>query len=130
MIGNRGKDTRPERLVRSLLHLMGLRFRKHSRPLPHLRCQADVVFPREQVAVFVDGCFWHGCPQHGRLPRSNSVYWAEKLERNLRRDRRNSAVLAEAGWLVLRFWEHEPIEEVAVNIREQVLRRRAAKVRR
>ncbi len=125
MIGNRGKDTRPEQRVRSSLHGMGLRFRKHARPLAHLRCHADVVFPREQVAVFVDGCFWHGCPQHGRVPQSNSGYWAEKLERNLERDARNSAALTQAGWLVLRFWEHEPIEEVAAKIRRQVLGRRA-----
>lgn len=124
MIGNRGKDTRPEQRVRSLLHAKGLRFRKHVRPVPHLRCQADVVFPREQVAVFVDGCFWHGCPQHGRVPQSNSGYWAEKLERNLERDARNSTTLAEAGWLVLRFWEHDPIEEVAEKVHLHVTTRR------
>jgi len=125
MVGNRGKDTRPEQEVRSLLHWMGLRFRKHMRPLDHLRCNADIVFPRERVAVFVDGCFWHRCPQHGHVPARNPGYWQEKLERNSDRDRRNTKALREAGWLVLRYWEHEPMEDVAKDIRVNVLSLRA-----
>lgn len=124
MIGNRGRDTRPERLIRSLLHQSGLRFRKHARPERGLRCQADIVFPREKVAVFVDGCFWHGCPDHGRLPKKNSSYWADKIARNVARDQRNSEVLAEAGWLVLRYWEHEPPIAVANDARKALLARR------
>jgi DNA mismatch endonuclease (patch repair protein) len=126
MVGNKGRDTQPEIMVRSALHAMGLRFRKNARPLPGLRCTADVVFRRERVAVFIDGCFWHGCPEHGRVPATNNSYWSEKLERNALRDRRNTRALEEAGWAVLRYWEHQPIEEVAVDIRDQVLGRRGA----
>jgi DNA mismatch endonuclease, patch repair protein len=124
MVGNKGRDTQPETVVRSALHAMGLRFRKNARPLPGLRCTADIVFPKERVAVFIDGCFWHGCPEHGRVPRTNSPYWREKLERNQARDRRNESVLRNEGWSVLRYWEHQPIDEVAREVRDKVLRRR------
>lgn len=124
MKGNKGRDTQPEVAVRSALHAMGLRFRKNARPLPGLRCTADVVFPTERVAVFIDGCFWHGCPEHGRVPKTNSPYWSEKLERNALRDRRNERALDEAGWIVLRHWEHEPSVKVAHEVHMQVLRRR------
>ena len=116
MRANLPRDTRPEVLVRSLLHRRGLRFRKHDRPLRELRCRADVVFPRQKVAVFVDGCFWHGCPQHGHTPRSNSDYWAAKLALNARRDARNDAVLERAGWTVVRAWEHEDPQDVADRV--------------
>jgi len=124
MVGNKGRDTQPETMVRSALHAMGLRFRKHARPLPGLRCTADIVFPRERIAVFIDGCFWHGCPQHGRVPGKNSSYWSEKLERNAQRDRRNDQALDEAGWAVLRYWEHERPDEVAHAIQTKVIERR------
>jgi len=127
MQGNRGRDTGPEIVVRSALHAMGLRFRKNARPIKGLRCTADVVFPRERVAVFIDGCFWHGCPEHGRVPTKNSSYWGEKLERNAARDARNTDALEAAGWTVLRHWEHERIEEVVTNIRTKVLKRREAR---
>lgn len=125
MQGNRGRDTRPEQAVRSALHRLGLRFRKHARPLKGLPCQADAVFPREKVAVFVDGCFWHGCPQHGRIPKDRNGYWAAKLGRNMERDERNNRALAEAGWLALRYWEHEDLARIALDVRTVVLRRRA-----
>jgi DNA mismatch endonuclease (patch repair protein) len=124
MVGNKGRDTLPEVRVRAALHAMGLRFRKNARPIEGLRCTADVVFRKERVAVFVDGCFWHGCPEHGRVPGKNSAYWGEKLERNALRDRRNEKALDEAGWTVLRYWEHQPSEEVAMEIRDIVLRQR------
>jgi DNA mismatch endonuclease (patch repair protein) len=121
MVGNRGKDTIPEQRVRSLLHRAGFRFRKHSSPLPGLRCEADIVFPREKVAVFIDGCFWHGCPEHGHIPKRNSSYWADKIARNVARDKRNTAALAEAGWLALRFWEHQEPSDVVADIRTRLL---------
>ena len=124
MAANKSRDTQPEMLVRSALHSMGLRFRKHARPLAGLRCTADVVFPREKVAVFIDGCFWHGCPEHGGVPRTNNAYWGEKLERNQLRDRRNKRVLSEAGWTVLRYWEHERPDEIANQVRDIVVERR------
>jgi DNA mismatch endonuclease (patch repair protein) len=124
MVANRGRDTKPEQQIRSLLQRTGLRFRKHARPLKGLRCQADVLFPKEKVAVFIDGCFWHGCPQHGHAPRRNELYWADKIARNMARDQRNSEALDSAGWLALRYWEHEPPEKIASEIRDAVLRRR------
>jgi DNA mismatch endonuclease (patch repair protein) len=117
MQGNRRKDTKPEVAVRSLLHRAGLRFRKHVRPLSGLRCEADIVFPRQRVAVFVDGCFWHGCPEHGGRPARNSDYWNAKIARNVARDRRNDDALAAADWTVLRFWEHDDPQAVLAAVR-------------
>lgn len=123
MQGNRGRDTKPERLLRSALHRLGLRFRKDLAPITSLKCRADVVFPRERVAIFVDGCFWHCCPQHGNVPRDRNGYWAAKLRRNAERDLRNNHVLGSEGWLVMRFWEHEdPLvaaEKVRVAVQER-----------
>jgi DNA mismatch endonuclease (patch repair protein) len=93
-----------------------MRYRKHVRPDPLLRCTADVVFSRERLAIFVDGCFWHGCPQHGRKPARNSGYWSAKLDRNAARDARNNALLEENGWTVVRAWEHEDPRDVAARI--------------
>jgi DNA mismatch endonuclease (patch repair protein) len=120
MQGNRGRDTRPEVEVRRELHRRGLRFRKHARPVPDLRCQVDILFPRQRVAVFVDGCFWHGCPMHGRRPRSNASFWAAKVDRNRARDTRNDAALDAAGWRVVRVWEHEDPTAVADRVEELV----------
>jgi len=107
MQGNRKRDTRPELALRSELHRRGLRYRVNSRPVKSLRCQADIVFRRHKVAVFVDGCFWHGCPEHGKSPRTNVDYWSAKIARNVERDRFNEAELSAAGWVVVRVWEHE-----------------------
>ncbi len=107
MRANRRRDTAPERRIRSLLHRRGLRFRVDYRvgqgrgaPRP------DIAFTRLRLAVFIDGCFWHGCPEHGRVPATHRAYWAPKLARNAERDRDNDAVLRGAGWHVLRLWEH------------------------
>jgi DNA mismatch endonuclease (patch repair protein) len=124
MQGNRAQDTRPELAVRSALHKLGLRFRKHAQPLKGLRCQADVIFPREKVAVFVDGCFWHGCPDHGRVPSDRNGYWAAKLGGNMERDQRNNKALSAAGWLALRYWEHEDPGRISLDVQAVVLRRR------
>jgi DNA mismatch endonuclease (patch repair protein) len=123
MQGNTGRDTQPEARLRSLLHRQGLRFRKHTNPLAELRCQADVIFRRARVAVFLDGCFWHGCPVHGRTPRLNSEFWSAKIERNRKRDDRNSAALEAAGWVVLRYWEHDDLEKAADEIAAVCARR-------
>lgn len=121
MIANRSKDTIPERAVRSLLHARGLRYRTHLRPEPTLRRTADIVFTRSRIAVFIDGCFWHGCPEHFVMPKSNPDYWLPKLKGNQRRDRETTSALNDAGWMVLRFWEHERPADVADAI-EQVVR--------
>ena len=120
MVANRSKNTGPELAVRSLLHAHGMRYRVHMRPLPALRRTADIVFTRRKVAVFIDGCFWHACPEHFVMPRSNIDYWVPKIERNQRRDREVDEALKTAGWIVLRFWEHEPAAAVAVRVEEVV----------
>jgi DNA mismatch endonuclease (patch repair protein) len=121
MLGNRS-ESRPERMVRSELHRRGMRFRKHAAPLPGLRCRADVVFTSARIAVFVDGCFWHRCPEHASEPKANSAYWRPKLDANVFRDRRNDAALAAAGWTVLRFWAHETPELIADAVEAAVRR--------
>jgi len=107
MQANRSRDTYPELSLRRELHSRGLRYFVHRRPISDLRCTADIVFPRKKLCIFIDGCFWHGCPVHSRTPKSNESYWVPKIARNVQRDRRNDAILAEAGWAPRRFWEHE-----------------------
>lgn len=124
MTANRGRDTGPEMAVRSAVHGLGLRYRVSTRPEPSLRRTADLVFRRAKVAVFVDGCFWHSCPIHRTRPRANDAFWTAKLERTVARDQETTDALEAAGWLVLRFWEHEDPGAVAVRIREAVLTRR------
>jgi DNA mismatch endonuclease (patch repair protein) len=112
----RRRDTAAELAVRSAVHRRGLRFRIDVSPLPGLRSRADLVFPTHRVAVFVDGCFWHSCPSHATSPRANEGWWKEKLKQNRLRDRRVDAQLEEAGWRVIRVWEHEDPEEAADRI--------------
>lgn len=102
----RGKDSAAERFLRSALHAEGLRFRLHRRTA---RIAVDIVFPRPKVAVFVDGCFWHGCPEHKTFPKTNQNYWLPKLKENKERDIQQTAQLRAAGWRVFRVWEHECI---------------------
>lgn len=124
MQANRGRDTVPELRVRSAVHAFGLRYRVNARPLPGLRRTADLVFRPSRVAVFVDGCFWHGCPLHYTRPSANEGFWAEKVRRNIGRDLETTWALESEGWLVLRFWEHEDPADVAAAVREQVEARR------
>lgn len=112
----RQKDTVPELALRRALHSMGYRFRVHVSPVPGLRRTADIVFPSERVAVFVDGCFWHCCPQHGTVPKNNREWWTAKLQRNVLRDRDTSVQLEQAGWQVMRVWEHEDSGEAALRV--------------
>ncbi|MGW0764010.1 very short patch repair endonuclease [Streptomyces sp. NPDC002676] len=121
----RSRDTKPERLIRRLVHAQGLRYRVSARPLPDLRRTADMVFRPAKVAVFIDGCYWHGCPEHYIPPRTNSGYWSEKVLKNVQRDRETDQHLKDAGWLVLRFWEHEPSEVCAQHIAAVVTERRS-----
>jgi len=115
MLGNRSESA-VERELRSTLHRRGMRFRKHLPVIPGLRCRPDIVFTKQRIAVFVDGCFWHRCPQHGSAPRANAHYWQPKLDANVARDRRNDEALAAAGWTVLRFWTHQAVDEMAEAI--------------
>jgi DNA mismatch endonuclease (patch repair protein) len=118
MQGNRSRDTKPELAVRRLLHARGFRYRVNTRPIPALPRTADIVFTRAKVAIFIDGCYWHGCPLHYRAPASNIDYWAAKVARNLERDRATSETLRLAGWTVLRFWAHEDPVLVAQEVAE------------
>ena len=113
MQGNRSRDTAPELAVRRAVHARGLRYLVAARPIAAVRRTADLVFSRVKVAVFVDGCYWHGCPVHHRAPSANAEYWSEKISRNRGRDADTDLRLSAAGWTVLRFWEHEDPEEVA-----------------
>lgn len=103
---------------------MGSRYRVAARPLKPVRRTADLVFRSAMVAVFVDGCFWHRCPDHGTDPQTNSDYWGPKLERNVERDRQTDALLTNAGWLSVRVWEHEDPIAAARRVARIVRRRR------
>jgi len=120
----RPRDTRGELELRRALHARGLRFRVDRAVLPDKRRRVDIVFGPTRVAVFVDGCFWHGCAVHGTEPRSNQSFWREKVEANRRRDRDTNERLRNAGWLVIRVWEHENASEAADRINQVVVRRR------
>lgn len=95
---------------------MGLRYRVAYRPIAELRRTADVAFPTQRIAVFIDGCYWHACPEHGTKAARNADYWSEKLARNVARDAETTSRLQDAGWTVLRFWEHEDPETVATVV--------------
>lgn len=110
------KDTAPEKALRSALHKIGLRFRIDVKPLEDLNRRADIVFRSIMVAVFVDGCFWHGCPIHGTQAKANADFWREKIERNRERDKDTNMRLEEAGWTVIRIWEHEDPDEAVEKI--------------
>jgi len=118
MRANRKTDTRPELAMRSALHRRGLRFRvDHRLRLPGRRLvRVDIAFPRAKVAVFVDGCFWHCCPEHGVVPVTSAAYWLPKLQVNLRRDHDLDAALAIAGWTTVHVWEHETPAVAAASI--------------
>jgi DNA mismatch endonuclease (patch repair protein) len=108
--------TEPEVLLRKLLHAAGLRYRVNL-PVPGMKRRTiDVAFTRAKLAVFVDGCFWHSCPQHATFPAANKEWWAEKLAGNVARDAATTAHLEEQGWRVIRVWEHEPPAEVAARV--------------
>ena len=110
--GRRTRNTKPEVELRKAVHALGLRFRLHQQLVG--RCTPDFVLPRWQLAVFVDGCFWHGCPQHSprQFKGPNAARWEAKLATNQARDQRNNALLEEAGWRVLRVWECEVRRDV------------------
>lgn len=119
MKGNRKRDTRPELALRSALHRVGLRFRCDYpiRPPGRRPIRVDVAFTRQRVAVFVDGCFWHSCPEHSNVPRANQSYWQPKLARNVQRDAETVAALADMGWHTIRVWEHEEPADATQRVR-------------
>jgi DNA mismatch endonuclease (patch repair protein) len=116
MANTRGRDTTSELALRRAVHALGLRYRVDVRPVPSIRRRADLVFTRATVAVFLDGCFWHGCPEHISWPRRNAAYWRSKIEANQRRDLETDRLLRAGGWTVVRVWEHEVPSEAAHQI--------------
>ncbi|WP_311922492.1 very short patch repair endonuclease [Microbispora sp. H10836] len=118
MRANRRTDTKPEVALRSALHRLGYRYRKDLRLDlgGGVKVRPDIVFTARKVAVFVDGCFWHVCPEHGRQPTVNEWYWTPKLRRNMERDRAADTALATAGWQVVRLWEHEPLTSAVAAV--------------
>lgn len=107
--------SKPEMLLRSELFRRGMRFRVNYPALPG---RPDIAFTKAKIAIFIDGCFWHGCPIHGTLPKNNREWWDEKLQGNKDRDRRKDLELQEMGWLALHYWEHDDFEEIADEIEE------------
>ena len=116
MSKQRRRDTAPELALRRELHRRGVRFFVDRAPVPGMRRRADLVFPRKHVAVYVDGCFWHRCPQHATDPRNNAEWWAAKLAANVARDRDTDVRLVEQGWRVVRVWEHESAPAAADKV--------------
>ncbi len=126
------KDNMGERALRSELHRRGFRFRLHHRVLAGNRRTVDIAFTLSKTAVFIDGCFWHGCPEHGTWPKNNREWWRAKIEGNIARDRDTDRRLVDAGWTVVRVWTHEAVEIAANRIETVVGRaiRQRAKTRR
>lgn len=123
MAAIRRSDTKPEVRLRSALHHLGYRFRKdYPIRVAGKLVRPDIVFTKCRVAIFVDGCFWHSCPEHGRQPAVNGNYWSAKLEGNARRDRDQTAALQAAGWTVLRFWEHQQPTDIVRIVGSKVNR--------
>ncbi|MGZ0139944.1 very short patch repair endonuclease [Rhodococcus qingshengii] len=121
MSAQRRRDTKPEIALRRELHRRGLRYFVDRAPVKGVRRRADLVFPRRKVAVFVDGCFWHSCPQHATFPKNNAQWWTDKLAANVVRDRDTDARLAEQGWTVIRVWEHEDPLVAAERVQKAML---------
>ncbi|YCN58615.1 very short patch repair endonuclease [Rhodococcus erythropolis] len=121
MSAQRRRDTKPEIALRRELHRRGLRYFVDRAPVKGVRRRADLVFPRRKVAVFVDGCFWHSCPQHATFPKHNAQWWTDKLAANVVRDRDTDARLTEQGWTVIRIWEHEDPLVAAERVQKALL---------
>lgn len=128
MAATAGRNNRRERALRSELHRRGLRFRLHQCLLTNSRRSVDIVFSGARAAILLDGCFWHGCPAHGTWPKNNAAWWRDKIEANITRDRDTDRRLTEAGWYVLRVWEHEPIEIAADRIEALVRGKRVSAI--
>jgi DNA mismatch endonuclease, patch repair protein len=120
MRSNKSRDTKPELALRSAVHARGLRYRVSAKPLAGVRRTADLVFTRAKVAVFLAGCFWHGCPEHHTVATANATFWADKVENNRKRDRDTDGRLADAGWISVRIWEHEDAADAARRVEEIV----------
>lgn len=124
------RDTAPEKALRSALHKKGLRFRVDEKTIRELNRKADIVFRSAKVAVFVDGCFWHGCPIHGTKAKSNAEFWENKIRQNKERDADTNKRLNKIGWKVIRVWEHEDPEKISDKIYRIVRQRQSEEYRK
>lgn len=120
MVAQRRKDTAPEVALRRVLFADGFRYRVNYKVPGSPRRTIDIAFPGRRVAVFIDGCFWHGCPEHSVAPKHNAAWWAKKLAANHDRDLNTTALLERQGWVVLRFWEHEELLVEATTVESVV----------
>ena len=116
----RSRDTQPELRLRSMLHALGYRYRVNARPDKNMRYTADLLFTRARVAVFIDGCFWHGCPEHFIMPKTRTAFWQAKIENNMARDALATELLEDAGWTVVRIWEHASTEDAVAAVTASV----------
>ncbi|MDI6099238.1 very short patch repair endonuclease [Actinoplanes sp. NEAU-A12] len=116
MQANKSRDTKPELALRRAVHALGMRYRVGIRPVASLRRTADLVFTKARIAVFLDGCFWHGCPQHHSVAKTNATFWANKVRQNRERDAETDRLLNELGWTVVRIWEHDEPGAAATRI--------------
>ena len=130
MQANTGRDTKPELALRRAVHALGLRYYVNRRPIKAVRRTADLLFPKLKLAVFLDGCFWHGCPEHHTVAKTNASFWAEKVAANRRRDADTNERLMAQGWKVVRVWEHEPVAEAAARIEATIAALRNGSSRR
>jgi len=124
MKATKPRDTAPEKALRSELYKKGLRYRVDARPIKELNRRADIVFRSTKVAIFVDGCFWHGCPIHGTQAKANAEFWKNKIRQNQMRDEDTSKRLKKAGWRVVRVWEHENPEKTSDKIYNVIVKRK------
>jgi len=120
MQANKSRDTGPEMALRRELFRRGLRYRVGLAPLPGIRRTIDIAFPGKKIAVMVDGCFWHGCPEHWTLSKHHSEYWENKIRENTQRDTSTNEMLSKAGWHVIRLWEHESVTTMADTVERAV----------
>ncbi|WP_245556199.1 DNA mismatch endonuclease Vsr [Actinopolyspora mortivallis] len=121
MRANKRRDTRPEKALRSAVHALGLRYRVDTRPIKDVRRTADLVFPKQKIAVFLDGCFWHGCDEHYRPAKgTTATFWNNKIADNRRRDLDTDRRLQQAGWEVIRVWEHDDPIHAAERVAHRV----------
>ena len=123
MRGNKSKNTKPELAIRRILFADGFRYRVCARPLPGYRHTADIVFPRRKIAIFVDGCFWHGCPLHYHTPKTHGDFWSTKIKANKDRDAKVDSHLKAAGWTVVHIWEHVSPQDAASEVEKMMLSR-------
>lgn len=120
MQNNTGRETKPEKILRKYLRQSGFRFHSNVKPMSDLNIKADIVFKKQRLCIFIDGCFWHGCPNHFKIPNTNSSWWREKIMDNRMRDMRQTKLLRRNNWKVIRFWEHQIIPDYLEKIKQTI----------